>query len=223
MDSLAERIQKRLKVVGLSPRGASIKAGLGPDGIRNILRGRTESPRGKTLTALADILQCDIEYLTGESDTTKRNGRIMQEYVDFSEKSSHESIMPQGAPPLPIYQFSEYDSETNVLQRRQIGTTSRVSALTDVPDAYAVYVPNQSMYPRLNVGDLLQVHPYQPPSVGDLVLIILQGESPRAFVAEYRGPVEDSVEYKLYNRETHSRIGKKEVSAVHRVAGIQLS
>lgn len=59
---LSARIAHRLKVVNLSERKASLKAGLGPDGIRNIRRGRM--PRASTLAQLAPVLQCDVNYLS---------------------------------------------------------------------------------------------------------------------------------------------------------------
>jgi transcriptional regulator with XRE-family HTH domain len=60
------RIQGRLDALGLSARAASLQAGLGADGIRNILRGKSESPRGTTLVKLAEVLQCSVSYLAGE-------------------------------------------------------------------------------------------------------------------------------------------------------------
>lgn len=59
---LAARIAHRLTIVKLSPRKASMKAGLGPDGIRNVYRGRM--PRASTLAQLAPVLQCDVNYLS---------------------------------------------------------------------------------------------------------------------------------------------------------------
>lgn len=64
-DNLATRIQRRLDRLGISARAASEKAGLGPDGVRNILRGKSQSPRGSTLKKLALVLECPVEYLLG--------------------------------------------------------------------------------------------------------------------------------------------------------------
>lgn len=62
---LQQRVLARLDDLRRSPRDVSLKAGLGPDAIRTILSGRSKSPRGETLTALADELQCDVGYLLG--------------------------------------------------------------------------------------------------------------------------------------------------------------
>lgn len=65
---LAKRVQARLDQLGLSARKASLNAGLHPDAVRNILRGKSESPRGQTVTALAYALKCTTAYLLGETD-----------------------------------------------------------------------------------------------------------------------------------------------------------
>ena len=61
---LAERIEERLKALGLSARGAAIRAGLHPDSIRSILRGKSLNPRSGAVAALARVLEVPLEYLT---------------------------------------------------------------------------------------------------------------------------------------------------------------
>lgn len=68
MSTLAERISERLEILGVSPRAASLKAGLSADAIRNILRGKSVSARADTLAAIARALGCDVRYLLGETD-----------------------------------------------------------------------------------------------------------------------------------------------------------
>jgi transcriptional regulator with XRE-family HTH domain len=65
---VAKRIQTRLDALGKSARKASIEAGLGPDAIHNILRGKSARPRRSTLGKLTSPLKCSIEYLIGEDD-----------------------------------------------------------------------------------------------------------------------------------------------------------
>ena len=65
---LQQRIRERLDLLRRNPREASLAAGLGPDAIRTILSGRSKSPRGDTLAALARELQCDVNYLLGATD-----------------------------------------------------------------------------------------------------------------------------------------------------------
>lgn len=64
-DLIAKRIAARLDALNITARAASMRAGLGTDGVRNILRGKSESPRSQTLIKLAKALECSLEYLIG--------------------------------------------------------------------------------------------------------------------------------------------------------------
>lgn len=64
-DTLYDRILRRLDRLGIAAEDASKRAGMGRDGIRNIKRGKSESPRGANLKALADVLECSVDYLLG--------------------------------------------------------------------------------------------------------------------------------------------------------------
>jgi len=68
---LAARIQVRLDRLGFTARAASIKAGLKPDAIRNIVRGKSQNPRGDTLRILARALECSVQYLVSGDDLTE--------------------------------------------------------------------------------------------------------------------------------------------------------
>ncbi|MCZ6845586.1 MAG: hypothetical protein O7F69_06760 [Alphaproteobacteria bacterium] len=61
---LIDRISQRLAAVGLKPRTASLRAGLGADAIRSIQRGKSQYPRTDTLAKLAPVLGTTLEYLS---------------------------------------------------------------------------------------------------------------------------------------------------------------
>lgn len=73
MTPLARRIKERLAQLGLNPRSAAFKGGLKEDAIRNVLRGRSISPRGKTLCAIAEALNWSIEELLGQSNLSNKS------------------------------------------------------------------------------------------------------------------------------------------------------
>ena len=60
---LADRIDRRLKKVGLSARAASLKAGLSDAFVRNILQGKSQSPRAENFEALARVLKTTPSWL----------------------------------------------------------------------------------------------------------------------------------------------------------------
>lgn len=75
--AIEQRINERLQQLGKTPRAASIEAGGGPDLIRNISRGRSKAPRGKTLTGLAEVLGVSVEWLmTGNGEVAPPDNKI---------------------------------------------------------------------------------------------------------------------------------------------------
>jgi SOS-response transcriptional repressor LexA len=65
-NDVLERIDRRLEALGLSPRKASIDAGLGPDAIRDLKRKPESSPTLRTLSALAPVLRTTVAWLAEE-------------------------------------------------------------------------------------------------------------------------------------------------------------
>lgn len=63
---VAQRIDTLIRDQGRSVRGVSREAGLGDDTVRMMLRGRSRSPGGDTLLALAGVLGCSVQYLLGQ-------------------------------------------------------------------------------------------------------------------------------------------------------------
>lgn len=75
--AIEQRINERLQQLGKTPRAASIEAGGGPDLIRNISRGRSRAPRGKTLTGLAEVLGVSVEWLmTGSGEIAPPDSKL---------------------------------------------------------------------------------------------------------------------------------------------------
>ncbi len=71
MSILIERIQQRLDALEITAAEASKKSGMLPDTIRNILVGRTQSPRVKTLEALTVGLECPLDFLLGHKNVVE--------------------------------------------------------------------------------------------------------------------------------------------------------
>jgi transcriptional regulator with XRE-family HTH domain len=69
-DILNDRIDRRLKALGLSARAAALAAGLPAHTLQNIRRGRM--PGADRLDRLATILRCTTAYLLGKSDKPDR-------------------------------------------------------------------------------------------------------------------------------------------------------
>lgn len=97
--------------------------------------------------------------------------------------------------------------------------TERPPMLIGVPDAYAVYVDDKSMFPALRPGYLLWVHPRKPAKPEDLVIIQVNEET--AFVKEYVRRTEKHIICRQHNPEEEVRYPAD--STVHLVVGIRTS
>ncbi len=63
---LQDRIQERLKALGIKARRASILATGKPHVVKDILNGKAKSSRGDTLQKLTNVLECSVGYLLGD-------------------------------------------------------------------------------------------------------------------------------------------------------------
>jgi transcriptional regulator with XRE-family HTH domain len=134
-----------------SPSGI-IKAGLKPDAIRNIVRGKSENPRGDTLRSLARALECSVQYLVSGDD--------------FTEDTPSEDYLP---PNLPTLTMSPYIAvraaagggryiEEEVLGPPKYFEEALLRELRAQPrDLRAIEVEGQSMEPLLQNGDQVLV------------------------------------------------------------------
>lgn len=70
-ERLRNRVRERLDAKGLNPFEAARMAGLERSFVNDLLIGKKNTVREKKLPALASILDCDPDYLTGAQDTPR--------------------------------------------------------------------------------------------------------------------------------------------------------
>lgn len=63
-----DRVKARLEATGQSANMASVRAGLGRDYVRDLLRGKVKEPSAGRLRRLAEALSCSVEYLMGSEE-----------------------------------------------------------------------------------------------------------------------------------------------------------
>jgi transcriptional regulator with XRE-family HTH domain len=84
---LQEQIDARRKQMGLSMRELSLKAGLNETAIKAIMGGRSVSPRGATLQAIARALNTTVQDLIGQSPD------MIDEERSASFSAEHEKLL----------------------------------------------------------------------------------------------------------------------------------
>lgn len=179
--SLSERVQQRLEATGKSARAASVETGLSTGFIRNILLGKSVSPRADNLEKLAAALRTSSGWLL-RGDGPEEIGAPAS-----ADRPEPPRPTPNASFP-PIYQ--EFSGERIpllgqvaggpngrfILNGEQIGRVFAPPQLVGVKGAYAVYVYGDSMEPRYFAGEVVWLHPYTPVRQGDFVVAQVGGD-----------------------------------------------
>ena len=96
----------------------------------------------------------------------------------------------------------------------------RPPALLDVPDAYAVFVDGDSMAPLFRSGDLVFLHPHQPPRAGDAVLIEMRhapDDPPEFYIKELLTRTAETISTRQYNPAATIEFDRNHVIRVHKI------
>jgi SOS-response transcriptional repressor LexA len=170
---LKARVEARLKATGKSARGASVEAGLDPETIRNILRGRSRAPGYEKVQKLAKALNCSVAYLTGRTPRPDDVEETEPAETDFQEIPviSFVEAGKWGAvtDPYPMGKADEF-----------IGVNHRVGARS-----FALRIKGMSMFPEYQEGDIVVIDPDVSPLPGDCV-VARMGDDPEATFKKFR-------------------------------------
>lgn len=89
-----------------------------------------------------------------------------------------------------------------------------------VRDAYAVYVPAETMAPRYRTGDLVYVNPVRPAGRGDSVVAHIKSDGKTiAIIAEFVGQDVAMIHLRKLNPMADLRIPAEHVRAMHKIVG----
>ncbi|MFC2252470.1 S24 family peptidase [Labrys portucalensis] len=229
--TLAGRIQIRLNDLHLDATPTSLEAGLSASAIRNILEGKSKSPRNDTLVRLARVLKTSVDWL-GENRGPK----------ELDSSAAETALPPRQILPPPNASISivpaprMLDDHINVLGLAKGGADGRFQFNGDVvetiprPDflrgvvgAYGLYVEGDSMFPRYKAGELVWIHPGKSPKREDDVVVQLhpdvEGDPPEGYIKEFRGWSPSKLLLWQWNPAEEFNIDRPLVKAVHVIVG----
>lgn len=225
-ETFIDRMDRRLKEVGLTDRAASLTATGKPDTIRDIRRRGTR-PRTDTVTALAEVLETTVEYLlhgrqTGAALADRRTGY----------EAADNDLTIAGPRTIPVYgtalgaemRFDEQDFiESHIVEMTDvIDWVRRPPAMNGRADVYSVYISGSSMEPRYESGDPVIVDPKRPPRPGDDVIVQIADDSDpsivrAALIKRLVRRTTKALHLKQYNPAMEFDVPVNRVIAVHRV------
>ncbi len=231
-DNLKIRIDQRLVDLKLTPEGASKKAGLSRSFLRQLMNRENASLRTHSLNALADALETSPEWLLTGIDTANVSGPPNEP----NRRSEHPDAHPLPSPnarvggqiefpdrKIPVYgqAVGGLDGEFE-MNGQFIQEVICPPSLSQVSDAYAVFVSGDSMEPRYFDGELLYVHPHRRPRRGDFVVAQIQTEETGqrlAFIKRFERWNSKELVIEQYNPVKELTFQTLQVVSVHVVVG----
>lgn len=222
---LLERIDLRLREMGLTDYRASMLAAGRPEIIRNIRRGRSNNPRRDTLEKLARVLDCSFEWLAtgrgpvappteaGEAPPAPAGG-----LRDAAMTVPARSEMPQDVPVLGTAAGS-LKGAFQVDTGAPIDRVRRPPGIATAVDIYALYVVGESMAPRFEDGELIYVSGRRPVRPGDYVVVQVRADDGHveAYCKKLKKRDTERLTVEQYNPATTFDIPAGTAIAVHKV------
>lgn len=230
-ETFQDRARQRLQDLGLSPSGASEKAGLNRETLPKLLKNEMALPGARTLTRLATVLGTTEQWLltgqgpeqSGGTDNTGNGAtppRTSEVRPAGDVEVIHRNAMPADVPVMGTAAGS-LQSGAFQLQGGVIDYVRRPPALSGARDIYALYIEGSSMEPRYFPGELVYVNPHKPPRIGDTVIVQeLNGDSApvAASIGVLHKRVNGTVILRKYNPpDSEITIQQSSISAIHRV------
>lgn len=102
-DQLRQRVQSRLNALGINIFEAERRAHMKRGFLNDLIIGKKHSLREKTLPAIADALDCDVEFLAGSQATPRRSSptETMTRVVGVAELGAWREAGTFFGDPLP--------------------------------------------------------------------------------------------------------------------------
>lgn len=208
LDQMKQRIRDRLAKTGLSANAAGRKAGLGLSYVNDLLAGKSKNPVPHRLAMLADVLECDVEYLTGEQDSPRKHIRFVNPHPE-PEQASEAKIELHSVGFPDAEGFFRFDG--NSVEGISLG------AMLAKAGAYAVIVPDDANAPRYFAGEVVVTNPARPVSRGGFAVIRMKDG--RATIRRVEAIHHDRVVVAAIGAEGSVEIPRESVEAVHKIVG----
>lgn len=195
---LVTRLRGRLAAMRLSANEASAKAGLGLSYANDILSGRSLAPGRHKLSRLAAQLDCDVDFLLlGTSEPC--------DPAPGSPNRFRPGLIHRTLPPGADGYFTICD--------QTVGPVPFMPP--DMPEAYALVVPDRTMEPRYLAGEHVVAAPSAPVQNGGYALV--HDKAGRALLRRVDVLLAETVRLSRLDGIAGESVALEDVSAVHRV------
>lgn len=163
----AEFLQYLMDKAGENPNSLSRRAKVPQPTIFRFLSGSAKEPRPSTLERLAQAYGLSVELFVNE--------QARRRWLAADGKEGDQSELLNVGQPLPsrlipVKGFAKM-GENGLYEVVHEGAEGYIAQYSDDPDAYALQVRGQSMYPAIRSGWYVVVEPNSTPTGGEFVAI----------------------------------------------------
>jgi len=242
MSKLSDRLTARAAELGITQTMLAEEVGMSQPSISDLFNGVVSSPRkwreiAKALQIPEDEMRelvKDASRVEGKSTRLPRSvARLSpEEIIRMSDQDNHHEPNARVDPNIPIPFNVKPGRMIPILGEAVGGAGGEYEfngqvqdwiacppSLANVPNAYAVYVDGESMYPRYKSGETVYVHPSKPARRGDDVIVQIapeeDGKPPHGYVKEFVGWAGDELILRQYNPESKLNFDRRRVVSVH--------
>ncbi|MBO5967817.1 MAG: helix-turn-helix domain-containing protein [Clostridia bacterium] len=169
---------------GMSPNTVAKEIGIS-SGALTKWKNEKVIPRGTTLKKIADYFGVDVDYLLG-------NEKKPDVFVSYKSDNKEVKSMIEIMSPSKVHMIPVFES---------VSAGFGASAHEEIVDYFPLYINNEfeaketliirvkgdSMYPKIEDGDLIQVHKQESVDSGSVAVVLVDGEEGYVKKVEY-GP-----------------------------------
>lgn len=222
-----ERLDQKIAALGKSDRAVSIEANGKPDLIRDARRKKS-IPKSDNLAEIARVLGVTTDWLLGAGEIeVASEARLSDNRLAIKSQPPRDDLPVLGTAHggvviIPADTGHDTEVEQTLFEPTHvIRYITRPRALADAPDAYAIYVEGESMFPRFAPGEMAVVDPRIPPKIGDDVIVQLSenghDEISAILVKRLVRRSASFVELQQFNPAAIFRVDTFRVKRIHRI------
>jgi transcriptional regulator with XRE-family HTH domain len=199
------------------------RAGLGLTIIENLLNNSVPLIADDDAKLIALALNCTTKeigydgfknYYNKYLKLDDERERAILEECDF-EKNRPETVHHK----LPIHEVKKGADGHIIKTSRIIGLTTRPPSFENNDEGYAVYMPDRSMYPRFDIGEILYVDPHKVPTPNSDVIVTSKSaaqDKNNCIIAILLGQEEQKSSFKFYNKNSIITVDNTDID-IHRI------
>lgn len=207
-----ERVRTLLAEHKLNMKAVSVAAGLGETFVRDMLK-RGREPSVENYRSVLDA----IARLTGRVPLDPPASDVTP--ADFEKPLRQD--MSRDIEVMGGAAASDITRGSFKFSMDPIDRVARPAGLIGAKGVYAVYVENDSMYPKYDPGDLVYVSKNRPPAPGDVIIIQNpsenEGEEFSGFIKILVRRTADWIETRQLNPEGPVKFRNRKDLIIHRV------